>query len=455
MTGRHWICVANICAVVLAGCGGSNNTDTSGLGSAVDGGLDAGPKVVRTDASVSDAGTMTMEAPIIPLADNSAGKACMSDSSCGGGTCGASIMSTAGGALGSLLGATAITTPGGYCTGPCRTDTDCGAGGVCVGAGGGIAGLLGALTAGGTTATPPGECQAACVQDSDCRDGYSCGAFVVPTPDGGTSAAGGGIAGLLGGLGGNAVTTCQPLPPTDQLKDKVVGHACMADSDCAGGTCATSVTMGMTTSEYPDGYCSGNCLSDKNCGAGGVCMPPATGTGAGACYAACASDADCTRDGYRCRNLGNNVMACNPAAKPLPDNTVGKACSSDAVCGGNIASCASALPAAGAAANGGFFGGGGAATLDSAPGGYCSNSCTEDSDCGAGGVCVGASMNALTGNVLGACFKRCSTSDDCRVSDGYGCELRGGAAAGLFGGGGATAARSNVCVPLGGSDAGD
>jgi hypothetical protein len=41
----------------------------------------------------------------------------------------------------------------------------------------------------------------------------------------------------------------------------------------------------------------------------------------------------------------------------------------------------------------------------------------------------------------GTCFKRCTTSDECRSPD-YGCGLRGGAT------------RTNVCAPLGGEDAG-
>jgi hypothetical protein len=449
----RWTFVLNMCAAALVGCGGSDGAGEQAV-SSMDGGPDDGGAKVRTDASAMDGSVSTqdsapVEPPITPLADNSAGKACTSDAPCGGGTCGTAVMS--GGAdIAALLGggATSVLAPGGYCTGPCRADTDCGANGVCVGAGGGIAGVLGGLLGGAMMATPPGECQAACAQSTDCREGYSCGAFMVPIPDGGTAMAAGGLGGLLGGLGGApAATTCVPLPEADQLKDKTAGHACSMDSDCAGGTCATSIAMAT----YPDGYCSGRCLSDKNCGAGGVCLPPTTGTGAGACYAACASDTECTREGYRCRNLGNNVRGCSPAAKPLPDNVVGKACSGDDVCGGTTGTCAMSLPPAGGGA--GAFGGGGA-TTDTAPGGYCSNQCAEDADCGAGGVCVGAAMAGLTPAVPGTCFKRCTTSDECRVVDGYGCELRGGAAAFFGGGGGAT--RSNVCVPIvsGGGDAG-
>jgi hypothetical protein len=94
---------------------------------------------------------------------------------------------------------------------------------------------------------------------------------------------------------------------------------------------------------------------------------------------------------------------CNPAADPLADNTAGNACAGDADCGGAMGTCASELPIAGVA---GILG----QTL-AAPGGYCSQSCLEQIDCGAGGVCV-----------TGACFASCSAQTDCR--DGYLCEER-------------------------------
>jgi hypothetical protein len=159
---------------------------------------------------------------------------------------------------------------------------------------------------------------------------------------------------------------------------------------------------GMTM--LPGGYCSGDCLMDSHCGAGGVCRAPQFGAAVGTCYEACADDGDCTRDGYRCRSLGGMQMGCNPAPDPLPDNTTGDACASDADCGGATGSCALELPAAG----------GGNAP---AAGGYCTLACQLDADCGAGGLCV----TTLGG---GRCFKPCATIDECR--DGYECGERGG-----------------------------
>lgn len=275
---------------------------------------------------------------------------------------------------------------------------------------------------------------------------------MVPIPDGGAAMPGGGLGNLIGMLGGGATaTTCQPLPANDQLGAHVAGAACSSDTDCMGGSCSTSMggggLPGAAAISYPGGYCSGLCLTSDNCGAGGVCSPPMGGAGAGNCFKSCASDSDCTRDGYRCRDLGSGLKGCNPAPKPLPDHVVGKACSNDDACGAGMGTCVTVLPGA-SAMTGGFFGGA-AATPDPAPGGYCSNQCASDADCGAGGVCVGASMGGFTGTQVGTCFKGCSTSDDCRRD--YGCELRGGAAA--LGGGAGT--RTNVCVPIGGADAGD
>jgi hypothetical protein len=212
--------------------------------------------------------------------------------------------------------------------------------------------------------------------------------------------------------------TCRPIPETDQLDDGVAGDMCMAAADCPGGTCLTSRMEIVTTIDLPGGYCSGRCVEDAQCGAGGVCLPALLG-GAGSCYQACADDSECTRDGYRCRALRGQIRGCNPAADPLPDTTTGDACASDTDCGGAAGTCQTQLPVSGF---GGAFG-----QTTPAPGGYCSQPCQEDLDCGAGGLC--------TGGVLGGgyCFKPCAAVTDCR--EGYVCEARGGA--GIPGGGAA------------------
>ena len=252
------------------------------------------------------------------------------------------------------------------------TDAECGAGGACILS-------LPSLT---------GSCFATCNAMSACRDGYICaggfelgeGQLVVPD-------------------------TCRPRPDTDQLGDDVAGKMCTEAADCAGGQCLTTRPALAGSVELPGGYCSGDCLEDSHCGAGGVCVASLLG-GAGSCYESCATDVDCTRDGYRCRPLGQDIRGCNPASDPLPANSAGDACSGDAACGGVAGTCVTELPEAG-------FGGLIGANLP-APGGYCSQRCIEDVDCGAGGVCVG-------GPLAGTCFARC-TGTDCRT--GYVCEDR-------------------------------
>lgn len=338
------------CAVfVLAGCGDDSSSPPSDAGGAGGSGGQGGG---APDSSMMSG-----------LPDDTAGKSCSTSADCGGATCATSV-------LGTMLGAQPVSAPGGYCTASCMNDGECGAGGAC------LVGL-----------DLMGSCFATCDAADDCRDGYVCAAGIE-----------------LGGL--VIPDTCRPAPETDQLEDDVAGKMCMQDGDCAGGQCLL-MRMGLTGAvALPGGYCSGACLEDAHCGAGGVCVASLLG-GAGSCYEACEADVDCTRDGYRCRPLLGGARACNPAADPLPDDTTGKACTADADCGGAMDTCADRLPQAGLP---GVLG-----QSTPAPGGYCSQSCLEDIDCGAGGACVGGALG-------GTCFAPCTTGADCRT--GYLCEDR-------------------------------
>ena len=287
-------------------------------------------------------------APVMPLPPDTAGKACASDTECAPGTC---AMMVEG------LDGMPLTAPGGYCMGNCMTSADCGSGGTCVPS----------IAGGGA-----GLCYDMCSGNMDCREGYVCGPLT---------------------------STCRPAPPTDQLTDNQAGLPCTGDAECGDGTCLTTLVSG---DPFPGGYCSGACLMDSHCGGGGVCW---LGFGtAGRCYDACAADPDCTREGYRCRNITDEVMGCLPAPDPLPDSTAGKACASDADCGGAMGSCAAMLPA---------IGGGEVA----APGGYCTIECANDTDCGLEGRCVATRAGTY-------CFDPCATETDCR--EGYTCGERGG-----------------------------
>src|SRR6185312_7674186 len=104
--------------------------------------------------------------------------------------------------------------------------------------------------------------------------------------------------------------------------------------------------------------------------------------------------------------LGSAGGNAPPAAQPLPDNTAGKTCESDKECATGI--CLKSIP--------GSFG---SAALD-APGGYCSGSCTTNTECGEGGACSGAIPSfAGTTPTPGRCLKGCESADDCR--EGYRC----------------------------------
>jgi hypothetical protein len=338
--GIKWVMVVGSVLSVLS-LGGCGDDDDGG---------DNGAQAGRDAGAVAGSGGAGGSG-VTPLPADTAGKPCTNNGECGPGTCATQVEG---------LDGEPTMAPGGYCMGNCMSNTDCGTGGTCVRAGMNQAGL----------------CYDGCSADGDCREGYLCGPIT---------------------------STCRPAPPTDQLGDNVAGTMCGADTDCGDGICLTMRGMGGNATPLPGGYCSGACLADGHCGAGGICRR--TGAGAGRCYESCATDPDCTRDGYRCRNLGDDMLGCLPAPDPLPDAVAGSACATDAECAGVMGACASELPAAG---------GGSVAT----PGGYCTAACEVNLDCGStGAVCVQTRGGAR-------CFKTCATMADCR--EGYVCGERGG-----------------------------
>jgi hypothetical protein len=273
----------------------------------------------------------------------------------------------------------------GYCTQRCTTDVECGTGAACER---GVEAFGRTFDAGIGGGDASGVCMDTCTRASECRDGYLCAQGLAFHELANTD-------------------TCVPIPATDHPADGVVGQACKADGDCEGGRCLTTQWESAGGEALPGGYCSGRCLEDAQCGAGAFCGHGLPGPLTGNCQRSCKSDADCARDGYRCRGV-----ACVPAADPLPDGKVGKACKDDADCGDRRGSCAAALPADGIYST----------TRERwpAPGGYCTSTCLDSSDCGAGGVCL---LQALDDNAASTvCYARCSSQDDCR--DGYSCRPR-------------------------------
>jgi len=407
----------------LAACGGSND--------------DAGSQVGQAGAAAASK----------VFSDRTAGKACAADKDCGNGTCKKELP------VNSVLGvAGTVSASGGYCSFECGQSADCGEGGVCMGLNaGGLLGALGAMP----SSSSKGLCLARCDANSQCREGYRC-ADVNGSPVNDPSA---------GAAPSNtAAGACQVAPATDKVSGAAVGNACSADAECDGGRCAMSDTTGAA---FPGGYCTGRCLTDADCGERALCDPGAAGAlglgsvNAGTCYRSCAQDGDCGRDGYRCRSgAGGAARRCIPGSKPLPDGTVGKACAADGECGGAAMSCVTQMQVFNASAFNGMMVN--AAQLTSQlgyPGGYCSQRCVEDIDCGAGGSCVGG-LGAFGGAyATGTCFKRCGAASDCR--EGYSCGsqgLSGMLPAGAMPGSGAAApSQTTVCFvqpPAAGADAG-
>ena len=289
------------------------------------------------------------------LADDTAGRACSRDGDCPGGHC---------------VKLAAPKTA--YCSAPCTNAAQCGRGGSCV----------------PSTDTDDGaevkECLAACMTSDECREGYTCiGATrLAQFP---------------------VVGSCRPDQATDMLGDDVAGRACGADDECSGGRCASLDPLGAS---YPGNYCTGRCYDDADCGRGGVCLVQPDALDAGYCLQRCGSEADCARDGYRCWALGAGerlLHACFPGADPFPDHLTGKACAADADCAGRSGACMQSLPFLNFS-NGEAY---------PAPGGYCTQPCSFDADCGAGAQCVSHSTHGAL------CFASCSEAQPCRT--GYTC----------------------------------
>jgi hypothetical protein len=292
-----------------------------------------------------------------PLADQHAGVACASDAQCPGGTC-AAVPEHA---------AAASRESSGYCTRACEATAECGRDGMCAG---GSAGR---------------QCFATCREQSECRDGFVCT---------------GGVLGARISLSG----ACRPKRQPDQLADGVAGGACTSDAECSGGECASENLLGTS---YPGNYCSARCYEDAHCGQGGVCLWTHASSDPGYCLQRCSGDADCKREDYGCWELNDStrvLRACYPRMRPLPDQRAGAACASDADCGAPHASCAKMLPIVGLATN----------ELSDVPGGYCTQRCALDIECGAGAQCINYGTSG------GLCFATCSAAKPCR--DGYVCE---------------------------------
>jgi Cys-rich repeat protein len=235
-------------ALVVAACG-----DSEGDKDKDDGGPANSPEA--STGNGQDAG-FVLPVEIADLDDNVAGKPCTADSECKG------------------TGALCLD---GTCSGICESNKDCGAGGSCVQPFAGQNGL----------------CSKVCKENTDCAQGLDCRAGldfddVIRTIEDA------GISTIDAGIDLRSIPkTCGASLGIVQIGDGVVSTPCSDDKACAPGMCARDVNI---LEQFPNGYCTGKCLEDKDCGSGGVCykdpLTAFTNTD-GRCLAACSSTTSC------------------------------------------------------------------------------------------------------------------------------------------------------------------
>lgn len=181
-----------------------------------------------------------------------------------------------------------------------------------------------------------GTCQRLCDSDSDCLDGLECrpgaelrdiGYFSTAA----TFVVNGAIDSFL--RKDESVTvpvatadavaidpdelpkTCRRPLRVVQLEDGVVGSRCKIAEACGSGQCLAAINVLEYT---PDGYCSGVCTSDDQCGAAGVCYRNAIEAHyemEGTCLLGCAGDDAQCHEGEVCRAspvLGGDATYCLP-----------------------------------------------------------------------------------------------------------------------------------------------
>ena len=102
-----------------------------------------------------------------------------------------------------------------------------------------------------------------------------------------------------------------------------LGGPCNSDADCLEGT--TPVCFAQTLFNDPvtlktaNGYCSGHCTSDADCGSKGVCQDH--GLSGKWCFAKCQLATDCRSGGYAC--VQGSPPYCFPSANLTCDPTAG------------------------------------------------------------------------------------------------------------------------------------
>lgn len=245
-------------ALVVAACGDSEGDKEKDSGGGV-----GSPEASTGSNGGGDGGFQLPPIEIADLDDNVAGKPCTEDTECKG------------------TGALCLD---GTCSGVCESNKNCGAGGSCVQPFAGQNGL----------------CSKVCKENSECAQGLDCRAgldfddVINTIEDAGISTIDAGVEVR------NIPKTCGGSLGIVQIADGVVSTPCSDDTVCAPGMCIRNINL---LEQFPNGYCTGKCLEDKDCGSGGVCykdlLTAFTQTD-GRCLAGCTTSTSC-KNGLTCR----------------------------------------------------------------------------------------------------------------------------------------------------------
>ncbi|MCA9565707.1 MAG: hypothetical protein KC561_19555, partial [Myxococcales bacterium] len=179
-----------------------------------------------------------------------------------------------------------------------------------------------------------------------------------------------------------------------------------SDLDCSVTPLSYDNRCFTDSTGWSDGYCSGLCETNLDCGANGWCLSNADETEV-FCAQKCTSHSDC-RTGYSCYSVGGGDGACFPSDLPDLDdpNNVGDPCSSGMQCTLGTGDDTVCIPP--------VFDDG----SDGWPDGYCTAGCSTHSDCGIGAYCVNIGGSAPVDR-LPICLAGCSAGNPCR--SGYTC----------------------------------
>lgn len=160
------------------------------------------------------------------------------------------------------------------------------------------------------------------------------------------------------------------------------GGACVADADCAAGTCLAA------EAGFPDGYCAVTDCGPGTCADGTTCVE----TAAGAICAVDCGPEDC-RAGYACEDAAPSAV-CVPGDAG-PGRVDGLPCADDAQCGGG-------------------------ACITDWPGGFCTTvGCETRVDC-ARGADAEIDNRCYVANDPPFCVRICQGANDCR--QGFVCQ---------------------------------